>query len=82
MLVVLGRLGSGCSTLLKALAGQTYISATLGLFCSERVTTAHLLASLTNTAERVIHEGYETRVPCHPDKSADVWKRIQSEPRF
>ena len=54
-------------------AAKSYFTG-LGFVCSDRVTTADFLTSLTNPIERVIQDGYEHRVPRTPDDFADAWK--------
>jgi ABC-type multidrug transport system ATPase subunit len=46
----------------------------LGFECPARQTDADFLTSLTSPAERVVREGYESRVPKTPDEFAAVWK--------
>ena len=54
-------------------AAKSYFTE-LGFICSDRVTTADFLTSLTNPIERSIQDGHEHRVPRTPDEFADVWK--------
>lgn len=46
----------------------------LGFVCSERATTSDFLTSLTNPVERVVREGFESRVPRTPKEFAQIWK--------
>ncbi|KAF7350492.1 hypothetical protein MVEN_01354800 [Mycena venus] len=45
-----------------------------GFVCAPRQTTGDFLTSLTNPAERIIAEGFASRVPRTPDEFARVWK--------
>ena len=50
----------------------------LGFVCAERATTGDFLTSLTNPAERMVREGFESRVPRTPDEFAVVWKKSEA----
>jgi ABC-type multidrug transport system ATPase subunit len=45
-----------------------------GFVCAPRQTTGDFLTSLTNPAERLVAEGFESRVPRTPDEFARVWR--------
>lgn len=47
----------------------------LGFTRPSRATTPDFLTSLTNPAERIIREGWETRVPQSPDEFSIAWKQ-------
>jgi ATP-binding cassette, subfamily G (WHITE), member 2, PDR len=55
-------------------AARTYFT-NLGFVCSERATTSDFLTSLTNPVERVVLEGFESRVPRSSDDFAQIWKQ-------
>ncbi|KAF8189914.1 ABC-2 type transporter-domain-containing protein [Mycena galopus ATCC 62051] len=46
-----------------------------GFVCAPRQTTGDFLTSLTNPAERIVAEGFASRVPRTPDEFARVWKQ-------
>ncbi|KAF8851269.1 putative ABC transporter [Acephala macrosclerotiorum] len=46
----------------------------LGFDCPSRQTTADFLTSMTSSLERVVREGYESRVPRTPDDFRRVWE--------
>ncbi|KAK8188116.1 putative ABC transporter [Phyllosticta capitalensis] len=46
----------------------------LGFECPPRQTTADFLTSMTSAAERIVSEGYESKVPHTPDEFAAAWK--------
>lgn len=45
----------------------------LGYFCSDRITTADFLTSLTNPAARVARKGWESKVPRTSEEFAAAW---------
>ncbi|KAJ7910672.1 ABC-2 type transporter-domain-containing protein [Mycena leptocephala] len=45
-----------------------------GFVCAPRQTTGDFLTSLTNPAERLVAEGFESRVPRTSDEFARVWR--------
>ena len=54
----------------------------MGFHCPERATTGDFLTSLTNPAERIVREGYESRVPRTPDEFAAVWQHSEERGRL
>lgn len=60
----------------KDLAKQYFID--MGYHCPERQTTADFLTSLTNPAERIVREGFDTRVPKTPDEFAQAWEASEA----
>lgn len=46
----------------------------IGFVCPDRQTTADFLTSMTSAQERVVREGWESKVPRTPDEFAQVWK--------
>lgn len=49
----------------------------MGFGCLDRATTGDFLTSLTNPAERIVREGFESRVPRTPDEFAQVWRNSE-----
>ncbi|KAF2675522.1 hypothetical protein BT63DRAFT_450509 [Microthyrium microscopicum] len=46
----------------------------LGFYCPDRQTVPDFLTSMTSPQERVVREGWESRVPKTPDDFARAWK--------
>jgi ATP-binding cassette subfamily G (WHITE) protein 2 (PDR) len=46
----------------------------LGFHCPDRQTTADFLTSMTSPAERVVRQGWESRVPRSPEEFAQCWR--------
>ena len=46
----------------------------MGFHCAERATTADFLTSMTSPQERMVRQGFESRVPRTPDEFAAAWK--------
>ena len=49
----------------------------MGFYCADRATTGDFLTSLTNSAERVVREGFENKVPRTPDEFAEKWNESE-----
>ncbi|KAL2831229.1 ABC-2 type transporter-domain-containing protein [Aspergillus cavernicola] len=49
----------------------------MGFECPERQTTADFLTSLTSPSERLVHPGYEDRVPRTLDEFLAAWKKSE-----
>ena len=54
----------------------------MGFDCPARQTTADFLTSMTSPQERVVREGWETRVPRTPDEFARRWKESEEHKRL
>lgn len=46
----------------------------MGYYCPDRQTTADFLTSLTNPEERIVHEGFEEKVPRTAAEFAAAWR--------
>ncbi|KAG9623545.1 putative ABC multidrug transporter, partial [Aureobasidium melanogenum] len=54
----------------------------LGFQCPDRQTDADFLTSMTSPQERVVREGWESRVPRSPDEFAACWKASSQRQRL